>query len=509
LITKLVLGNFQGFGPNAWIPLSNVSLIFGPNSSGKSSVFRALRVIAQSLNQKKVPGRFASFEFSGELVDLGGFENTVNGQDSSKSISLGVQLSQSDSHIEILGIEWEIESTSRPSGISIDGVYSLNESKTEFKTFKIQFELTMDETLQEVWTLSEKSRSVYKKMHLTFSRFEKTLNRAAQQENEMAPLLRSLFRPSSTPGMVMEMTYDAKPATVGIWRERLRGKASTAQVARFSTDRLVPTEINESYSSGVSILAPSLQHALDVFYARLSESLERLHYVGPLRPVPDKLVGSLGYASSEEASLTNKLAQNSELREAVSKHLNQLTNGIYELEWWPVLREKKQAFKHLPHLGALLIHDKNNDTRVTFSDVGVGLSQLLPILAKLVQLEKKRTRRGRFSDSVNGTLLAEQPELHLHPRMQSELAEFFAKIATKKQNPVQILAETHSESMLLRLQSLIRTKKINVQTVQVLYAQRVKSTKMNAIKPLLLNPAGDFIEKWPQSFSELRFEEFF
>ena len=520
LITSLTMGNFQGFGPKTKVPLSNVSLIFGPNSSGKSSVFRALRLIAQSLNQQESffnpskifvsgessPTKSAKFLFSGELVDLGSFDNAINGQDSRKSMTLGVQLSESTSAIQIVGIDWQIGHDETPFAITLKGRYAVDDEKSDIRTFTLELQRTNSE---ESFMLTEESQKTYSRIHRHLSKLTKTLDEAAKQEQKVLPLLKGLFRASHKPGIVAELDLDDSPVTAAKWKERLRSKALRSHEVRFTADRFVPAEINEELSSHVALLAPSLQSALDRFHSRLTDSLRNLHYVGPLRPVPDKLIGSFGYTSEEEASTANDLSLNPALRDSVSKYLKALTSGIYELEWWPVQQDKTQAFKHLPHLGALLIHDTNNDTRVTFSDVGVGLSQLLPILAKLVVLEQASTPRYQSPGYANGVFLAEQPELHLHPKMQSELAEFFSRVATKKKNPVQIIAETHSESMLLRLQNLIRNKKIESSTVQVLYTQRIKSTHKNSIKPLPLNPAGDFIEKWPQSFSELRIDEFF
>ena len=70
------------------------------------------------------------------------------------------------------------------------------------------------------------------------------------------------------------------------------------------------------------------------------------------------------------------------------------------------------------------------------TQVGVGVSQVLPILVS-----------GLLAESGT-TLIFEQPELHLHPKVQSRLADFFLSMT---QLGKQCLVETHSEHIINRI----------------------------------------------------------
>lgn len=98
--------------------------------------------------------------------------------------------------------------------------------------------------------------------------------------------------------------------------------------------------------------------------------------------------------------------------------------------------------------------------RSNLIDVGYGVSQVLPIIVDLVTSETPRT------------YLLQQPEVHLHPRGQAELATFLASVV--KDTPNYIVVETHSDYIIDRLRSDIRKKKhISSDLVSILFLERV------------------------------------
>lgn len=98
---------------------------------------------------------------------------------------------------------------------------------------------------------------------------------------------------------------------------------------------------------------------------------------------------------------------------------------------------------------------KVRNTQSNLLDVGYGISQLLPILVRL------------FADDRRSTMLLQQPEVHLHPRVQAELASLFTTaIAERKQS---FIIETHSDYMIDRARSEIRRKNIKPDDVSLVY----------------------------------------
>jgi len=101
-------------------------------------------------------------------------------------------------------------------------------------------------------------------------------------------------------------------------------------------------------------------------------------------------------------------------------------------------------------------------------DVGYGVSQSLPILVDI--------QRGK-----NSAFLLQQPEVHLHPRAQAELANMFAKSIREDGN--NFLIETHSDYIVDRMRILVRQEKILASDVSILYFESTgKSVQIHNIE---------------------------
>jgi len=176
----------------------------------------------------------------------------------------------------------------------------------------------------------------------------------------------------------------------------------------------------------------------------------------------------------------------------------QIVHEIFEI-LPPTPPNKKQSF-----FAALLIcslMDKSG-RRMTFEDVGTGISCLIPMLVTL----------------YSNASFIQQPELHLHPALQSAFGDILVE-TTKEKRGYKHIIETHSEYILLRCLRRIRetTKgKHSAQSpialtpddISVLYfcPQADGSTE---VKKLRVSSQGDFIDRWPRGFFEERGKELF
>jgi hypothetical protein len=141
---------------------------------------------------------------------------------------------------------------------------------------------------------------------------------------------------------------------------------------------------------------------------------------------------------------------------------------------------------------AFYLRDTRNLALVGIQDVGFGIGQLIPVAAELANL------RGEL-------LLMEQPELHLHPAMQANLGELLAN--TVKDHPAsQLIVETHSEHVVLRLMRLVREGKIDHELVQILYVDQDEEGK-SYVTELPLDKYGEFTVDWPNGFFDERLNE--
>lgn len=160
------------------------------------------------------------------------------------------------------------------------------------------------------------------------------------------------------------------------------------------------------------------------------------------------------------------------------------------------LKVTVKEFKDIIH--NIKIHQ--NDLDLDITDVGFGISQVLPILVQ-----------GFMSNNRSLTLI-EQPEIHLHPKMQADLADLFidiVKLAADKKGKIKksLLIETHSEYLLKRLRRRISEGKLSSKDIAIYFIEpRDKDNKDSAlIKNIEISKDGSF--EWPKDFYITEFED--
>jgi hypothetical protein len=149
--------------------------------------------------------------------------------------------------------------------------------------------------------------------------------------------------------------------------------------------------------------------------------------------------------------------------------------------------------KEAPKSTEIKLVETRSGLRLDPSDVGVGISQVLPIVVGAV--------------APGGSVVAiEQPELHIHPAMQVALGDLFIEGVAKR--GMSFLIETHSEHLMLRLLRRIRETtegelppggvELRPDDVSVVYVQ--SGAKGVEMLPLPIDETGEFSTKWPKGF---------
>jgi predicted ATPase len=229
----------------------------------------------------------------------------------------------------------------------------------------------------------------------------------------------------------------------------------------------------------------------------------KVKYIGPLRDSPKTLypltdnegskdVGFLG----ENVASVFELFKNELVEYLPPENMNAgetkettLENAVIN---WLVYLGIADGIKteNMGKLGyKLTVEMPGFDTYHDLASVGVGVSQVLPIVVMCLIAED------------DTTFLFEQPELHLHPRVQSRLGDFFLSLSLNKQCIKQCIIETHSEYLIDKIRYRIVEEsddktKIH-DAVKLYYAENVdNNTHFNE---LTINKYG-VISEWPEGF---------
>ena len=223
-----------------------------------------------------------------------------------------------------------------------------------------------------------------------------------------------------------------------------------------------------------------------------NDLLNSITYLGPLRSYPERLYTVSGWnrdsVGVQGEFTTHILYHDAIIAEEVNKWFER-----FEIPYRLEIRESGDVQLAGKYVSIALI-DKNTNTPVTLADVGFGINQLLPIITEGLTPEE------------NEIICVEQPEIHLHPRLQANIADLMIDtIRDEKGKQKQWIVETHSELLIRRIQRRIREGVLNPNDVSVLYVN--PGDEGSKIEVLELDEDGDFTNEWPHGFFDEGFNE--
>jgi predicted ATPase len=257
-------------------------------------------------------------------------------------------------------------------------------------------------------------------------------------------------------------------------------------------DESQPREKSRTFAPERSIALPSeaIQLlGLDGGFAQdlslaIRRELENISYLGPLRRKPERDyvwnksrpgdLGVDGYGSINalfSSSFLKGKDTGEDIIAGVSMYLQRM--GVAE----------RLEVRQLGHSTRYEIVVHRDGVEANLRDVGIGISQVLPVLTLAYYAPK------------GSTILLEEPEIHLHPLAQSVLAELFVEISKERQ--VQFIVETHSEHLFRRMQTLLAKESLPLKQCAMYFVEREGADAK--LRTLEANEFGA-INNWPDKF---------
>lgn len=628
-ITSITIENFKGIRDRVTIDLKPITLLFGPNSAGKSTIIQALHYAWEVIGRHNLDPNFT--EFGGREMDLGGFENLVYGHDLSQSISIRLDMDMGGKSLPTYGNEekrafdetvfygcgadsnydtnliityWECQKKILNAWIEIQISWAEKVNKFEVSSYDVGLN---NEIIAKV-RLNPKTD----KVNITYINFFHPLLVSINSDHK------KMFREREN--SYLSERFQALTANIGIDPENWIGndKFSPEQYAKFieiikkfpmfleekkaSKEALINAVVNkaaslksdpkseekikeiskefseaskqidneiyepvlpyeflffcleafgiESIKKELSIECLGLSDALPTwnipFYLGFKESegvdyyaealssaimqfivgpgqlikdeLQKLSYLGPIRSriprnyVPNRYIEKRNWPDGLAAWDVLHKEDEEIVRQVdfwMADRMNSgyhVTRKIYkEIDTARLAKEQadlQEVYTSAPTKTRLFLMDQKSGVEVQPPDVGVGISQVIPVIVSALY----------FKD---GIVTIEQPELHIHPALQVTLGDLFISQIQEK-GPCFIL-ETHSEHMLLRLLRRIREthgntlpdgiKGLSPDQLVIHYIE----SGPNGVKisTLEIDETGEFKNEWPHGFFEEREEELF
>ena len=539
-ITAITIENFKGIKDPVRVEFKPITLLFGPNSAGKSTVIQALHYAREIFERHNLnPDKTI---LGGDAIDLGGFKSMVHKHDTSLPIRLKLELNLSNEDLprylegyEDIGlVEWEetdlwdIPNKVQTAWVEITVRWNDLINAPLLSTYSVGIngeDLVSLETTSDGRQVNFSKLVVFNPIFLRGSSPERAREIAKKlfvsdeectedELGELGDIFLRLFELFQTdegiPGLTKDIPLAGQVSALPQWGVPLKFPATM-----WNKDVDFLDEGNFILLLSSLITGPG---------ELVRDALSKFCYVGPLREIPKR--GHQPATSPISSRWSNGLAAYDELFFAGNEFIDKVNhwlgsderlNSGYSIEvkeyremqsdnsLMLALQQNRlldedidfrDSILALPIKRRLLIRDEARNTELEPQDIGVGISQMLPVVV------------AALGHNV-GIVAIEQPELHIHPALQVALGDLFIEQVQASPDMIYIL-ETHSEHLLLRFMRRIRetySGLINYQEFPLSHDQLgvwfvELLEERTVVREMPVNEYGELIKAWPGGFFE-------
>jgi predicted ATPase len=426
MLQRLKFENFKSW-PSAELDLAPITGFFGTNSSGKTSIIQFLLLLKQT---KEATDRTAAFMLNGEHVKLGTPNDMIHGHVKSARISfeLGLRL---DQHLALANPE--------------------NPNSTIADSNDLRLEFIADLQGQQI-----RGKSLEYKLGNASFRIQSEDNRPSRHK----------------------LTSNATDFTFVRTQGRAWDLPGPIKCYAFPDQA-------RTYFQNANFLAD-----LELSFEK---TMDQLYYLGPLRDYPQRDylwsrarptdVGNKGERAIEAILAATEAGETRNLR-ARGRHKPFQEMVAHWLREMGLIEEFRVAeIAPGSNRWQAWVKTRKGATEVLLTDVGFGISQVLPVITLLLYVP------------TGSTVILEQPEIHLHPLAQAHLADVIIYAATHRK--VQVIVESHSEHLLLRLQRRLADETLSQNQVRLYFCDAPNG--VSQLQTLELDLYGN-IQNWPVDF---------
>ena len=498
---KFKLNNIKSFVESDEIEIKPLTFFVGKNSCGKSSLIRFPVVLAETFKED-ISSPLLLF---GDMLDYGNYDDVVYKH---KSDSIGFTL-EFGSEISSGGMYRYIPYLylKYGNGNSVESILQ------QIDKVSIQVQITKPDrkmVIQDV-RLNVNNRLIFK-LELEEQTYNIYLvveteggNKEIKMEIDNTSMLRfNKFIPNLDIDEIMIKYIKNNSNYTDELKERYCAIIDES-VLRQDEEKEQDYSEEEWYRVWGSLIV--VRVCMAGIYRNMRRFSQEVSYVGPFRVNPKRTYrdsesnyDDVGVHGENVSMLLRQDAQkNRKLIQGVSKWFNDAMGYTIDI---------KEVGSGSSLYSLVVKNNSSTDGIVedNIIDVGYGISQVLPIVTQLLMNGVSADNIYERGFEQKKTFIIEQPELHLHPAAQAELANLLAE-SIKISRSRRVLVETHSEHLLRKLQVLIANPDIDISSDQVaIYYVEKDESGDSHVRKMEINNKGQFLEEWPSGFFDKSYE---
>jgi hypothetical protein len=430
--------NFRSFEDTSWVEAKPLTILIGPNNSGKTSLILPLLIMKQTLD---------SLDFDlplltrGEFASIGWFEDFIFIHDVSRLLSFHIRFHE---HERKERGELKKIGSYPPGTISLQFAERTTKNEIDLTSFSVQDIFHRTGYLDRVLQKDEKKYSF-----------------------DFCAKIPKKTRPE---GKIWNAILDHKP------RHFLFPSSPIFRTTLPAPSEKPPKSIRISEAAGLYMAV------CELVSSQVRRLMGNISYIGPIREpfkrfyeISAERPSSVGIKGANTPQILLQQQKNTDFMKDVSKWLKAFELG-----------QKISFPPSHPGTFRIELRKSKKDPRVNFADTGFGFSQVLPLVVQ-----------GLYAPT-RSLIIAEQPEIHLNPRLQCVLADLFVEIAKSGKG---VMVETHSEHFLLRLRRLVAEREFDPKDVALYFVE--KEGVNSSVRQVPIEENGHISdESWPKGFFE-------
>ena len=566
MINKITIQNFKSIKDKVEIDLKPITLLFGPNSAGKSTVVQAIHYMKEILERNNTdPGKT---DLGGEAIELGGFANLVHRTEGDP-----------ENHYKyvpiIIGFEITDELYPNDHGLLAQGEYDVNTGSVSMRVYYIEVSIEWDDNAgkpiakkydvhinnefigrieMDGWSVDDSGEEEGSNKWTLSTFMVKTPKFKISKLNFNHPLLtwegnywleEGEEEPKHKLKDIIEEIpnnlIDTEDGDINLFvyynENSFPKRPFEIHFEDLLEQSLGPDEILSQSATAVdSIDGVHLNRTLSqIFYTpirMLKDMLNDFCYIGPIRTIPERnfnperfpILGRWSDGLGAWDLIYRKYKSDEESDKAFLKDVNEWMERL-DTGYSVIVKEYKEIDIDNPIImgidaqGRLL--DDSEDIRRSFEEIPSQIHFQLFEQKNRIYVSSKDIGSGiaqvlpivvGMVDWERKFLTVEQPELHIHPALQQKLADMLIALTNEDRF---ILLETHSEHIMLRLLRRIEETTENElekpeyalkhEDVSIVYVNPTE--KGVEMKQLPIDETGEFTHQWPRGFFTERAED--